>query len=312
MEKYSYWRDPGSGIHPFLFLKPPRSDPNFIIKYASTAVRAVLAAAKFVLIILLALLYQILDFAFEILYFDYPKYWVKLVLLGFIARAILFITGFFYINIENNAKGKTRSTRSGGFNLIIANHSSYIDYIYFQYRYNPVFLKVGLDGQVTPHSMFSGIFGVTEIIKAGEVSLEDYIDSYNSIRPVVLFPEGTTTNGRGILEWSIDLSSELGESLPSNIDVDMIGVRYMWKNFCVCFTTGTVLSHFWGLLLQMYNVIQIKQTLSISMPCAQLPVALATAVRLRRVAKNAEAKTEFLKYFNERESKDFYKKKKNA
>jgi len=91
---------------------------------------------------------------------------------------------------------------------------SLLDFVYLEMTYSPVFTAVATDGQK---------FGLRRVgllelpffamgIKfprsdAAVVTDLDQIAGYVSQRPIVIFPEGTKTNGRGILTFEEDIVS---------------------------------------------------------------------------------------------------------
>ena len=92
----------------------------------------------------------------------------------------------------------------------------------------------------------------------------------------------------------------------------------MYDHYCPCFTTGSKWAHFWGLVCQFSNTLQVrilspKDIILLEKSDsnggiegvlgAQISTLLASTLRQRKVAKNAIDKQEFMKYFKERESK---------
>lgn len=204
---------------------------------------------KFLLIAVLVLLYASVDLILNLLVFDPIVYWAKFLLLGLITRFILFLAGFYYIEGEQVTRKRGEKLKSGtSTHLIVCNHSSYLDYIYLQFRYNPIFLNVALDGGIYETGMLAGVWNSSrDAPTPSPTNLDDFLKSYRFSNPIVLFPEGTTTNGRGLLEFGIDLSQISAE----NVRIDVVGLKYVWSNCCPCFTTGSILGHFWTILNQV-------------------------------------------------------------
>ena len=134
-------------------------------------------------------------------------------------RLFLSVCGFWYIDTATVSKQKNSSIAAKRRNesakrqispsqpqtdLIISNHCSYFDVLYFEFRFAPVFLAVFDDGRVSPVSFCSFLnsidpsnIGYTP--NPGEnkaLSLSEYLQLHQSqyrTRPIVLFPEVTIT-----------------------------------------------------------------------------------------------------------------------
>jgi 1-acylglycerol-3-phosphate O-acyltransferase len=231
-----------------------------VLKAIAVLIRIPVSLIKLLLIVVLIGLYSIFDVLLGILVFNPVVYWFKFLFLGLITRTALFLAGFYYIESEQVARkrGETKKLKTS-VHLIICNHSSYVDYLYLQSRYNPVFLNVALDGTVYQTGVIGGIWNCSvDAPESGSSSLQSFLDSYQSTNPIVLFPEGSTTNGRGLLEFGIDLSKiEI-----SKVRIDIIGLKYVWANYCPCFTTGSIFGHFWNVLNQV-SALLLRNSFSI-------------------------------------------------
>ena len=108
--------------------------------------------------------------------------------------------------------------KTGGEDVIISNHVSFLEYIFLEKQYGPIFTQIASkNGKFGLRKL--GLFEIPlaaiglrfppEVnatdanfftdIKALRASL--YVQS----RPIVVFPEGTKTNGRGILQLEDDI-----------------------------------------------------------------------------------------------------------
>lgn len=118
-----------------------------------------------------------------------------------IGHLILILCGFY--SIKNTpvslAKGSRASIDATIPNrkkhLIVSNHCSYIDIIYFATWYAPVFLYVSGTGQVKPVSMWTAILqcGNEPESDAAAKPLSLYLEQGASSRTIVIFPEVTNT-----------------------------------------------------------------------------------------------------------------------
>ena len=102
----------------------------------------------------------------------------------------------------------------GAGDVLLCNQVSLRDFVYLEMTYSPVFTAVATDGKR---------FGLRRIgllelpffamgIKfprsdAGVLTDLEQIPGHVSQRPIVVFPEGTKTNGRGILTFEDDIVS---------------------------------------------------------------------------------------------------------
>lgn len=115
----------------------------------------------------------------------------------------LMISESFLESVKNSVMG----LNSGDF--IIANHVSYVELLYLAFRYSPVFATIVHDEQLKgPKVVCQGILGAllhatigTSLADSKGEKLEDIVRKAKQKHwgPVVLFPEGCTTNGRAIL-----------------------------------------------------------------------------------------------------------------
>ncbi|KAJ3268189.1 hypothetical protein HDV01_003353 [Terramyces sp. JEL0728] len=110
-----------------------------------------------------------------------------------------------------------------------------------------------------------------------------------------------------------------------NLCIQIVGLKYEWNEFCPCFTTGSMMGHYWSVLNQYSNSLKVyyldpsqigldtdsKQVYNKSEGIigSQLATYLAQTLRTRKVGKSALDKIAFLEYFNERENPKYLKNK---
>ncbi|KAH6567340.1 hypothetical protein BASA62_006163 [Batrachochytrium salamandrivorans] len=346
MEKYSGWRDPGTGIHPFLPPKPPRKDDsvltNVVLALKCYAIGPPLAIIKLLIIVVLVLLITLLELISNVLIVPEIKHaWRKLVY-GLLGRTVLFVCGFWWIPTTpvslHRGGRKAQSARNSHaskhskVDIYIANHSSYFDLLYFQCKLAPVFLHVSLNGNVR-QLQFAEAMQL-----AGEYPrLDDSMDKLDLISfikkcadspftpPIVLFPEGTTSNGRGLLKFMPIFSKMNSEEL--GIQFHIVGLKYIYDQWCPCYTVGGKLSHFFWSLTQFVNTLNVRElspheTVISLDPLAegaisdgedlvgsQLSTLLAQVLRIRKTSKDVADKCDFLDFYNERKNKRYVRKK---
>lgn len=119
--------------------------------------------------------------------------------------------------------------------VIIANHISYVELLYLAFRYSPVFATIVYDQKLEgPKVVCQGIIGAllhemfgTSLSEEKGETLGDIVRKAKKKHwgPVVVFPEGCTTNGRAILKFQNvfgDLNAALKET---NTKIHIIGFR---------------------------------------------------------------------------------------
>ncbi|KAI9325488.1 hypothetical protein BDR26DRAFT_879379 [Obelidium mucronatum] len=160
--------------------------------------------------------------------------------------------------------------------LIVANHSSYIDILHLFTFYSPVFVEIvrvsNNDNQpallrIIPfhHALFktgeypqtgasdpNGSMSLTQICKLAKK---------NHWGPVVIFPEGTTTNGRALLQF-VDPHGLFDVHDPNfswdRIRIHVFGFRYIYLDYSPTYTVGGKLSHLIGLAAQYVNTLSVN------------------------------------------------------
>ncbi|KAG1755801.1 hypothetical protein EDB19DRAFT_1892004 [Suillus lakei] len=238
MEKFSSFRDPGTGIQPFL--APVATTGTAIVALIRTAVIIVLISIHFVFVHVIGFLCRPVPPLQDVIS------WLGTALL---ARLALYVIGFWSVPTELivRKRGKTPeikwNPRAG--DLIVSNWSSWIEVLWLAYQYNPLFVlpvanapaassardasaisytpgrKTGTGSAAI--SSFDRVLSSPEAIRGfRQVSLLEIISSTGNTpsalssaplrslddirrsarRPVVVFPECTTSNGRGLLRFA--------------------------------------------------------------------------------------------------------------
>ncbi|KAF8741142.1 hypothetical protein AX14_005738 [Amanita brunnescens Koide BX004] len=246
MEKFSAYRDSGTGIQPFLPLVPPSTDA---LAGILLPLRYVLATVRTALILVLLVIYVALVPGFCACLIPIPPLhrFVSHLLTATLGRAALFFLGLLWIPVEyaqrksrrGDVAKSTWNPKAG--DVIITNWVSWIELIWLAVRYNPIFVLPVLDKEegtsdasdtkqastgrrrpVTQHATPNGPRSRIPITKFQELSLLSIISMTGHVplflaerttsslkdiikranRPVVVLPECTTSNGRGLLRFS--------------------------------------------------------------------------------------------------------------
>ncbi|GAA5892480.1 hypothetical protein JCM6882_005626 [Rhodosporidiobolus microsporus] len=227
MEKFSRWRDPGTGVQPFLPPLPASAEPLApLLRILLTPFAAALGGARTLVIVLLLGAQLVLVEGVLQVFSAIPPVYAPLsrACNASIARLVLAVLGVLWIKVETVQLKRTgRSPPQVPFDpkkgdVIVANHSSYLDFLYLAFRYNPTFLlPVVSPTSPTKIAGFRRVSLVQAILACGSLpqqradggeSLEEALR--RSSGPVVLFPEATTSNNRALLKLA-----EVGPASPS-------------------------------------------------------------------------------------------------
>jgi len=149
MEKFSKWRDPSSGIHPFL---PPKSNISndiswvYILKWYFFGPLLVLIRLPFICVAFSWLSIMMFLLSHIKLSPLVNRFLVRYVqILG--CRTLLFLLGFYWIPVlfYRHSSHTSSIDKIKGGDLIICNHTSYIDVLYLAFRFSPIFVTVAND-----------------------------------------------------------------------------------------------------------------------------------------------------------------------
>lgn len=149
----------------------------------------------------------------------------------------------------------------------MSNHISYIEIFYLSFRFSPIYATMFYDkGELklvrhnTISAFLTSAFGISSTNEKGEslTSIMKYAKE-NHLGPVVLFPEGTSTNGRAVLRFQPVFPSDFESFLKNeNLHIHLVGFRFEFKYFSPGFHFGNFYIHFFQLLNQMKNSLCVK------------------------------------------------------
>lgn len=157
-------------------------------------------------------------------------------------RSFLFLTGFFQlverpVALHQNVEQITFTTspdnnpiRPG--DIILCNSQSPIDIIYLITKYSPIFTTVDVTtNKVYLTSRWSALFNHAGV-KSGEKGSEYHgelgavIKAASLPAPIVIFPEGTTSNGRALLSTITNLSGLSTACITHPPRIHILGIKY--------------------------------------------------------------------------------------
>ncbi|KAI8333349.1 hypothetical protein BC941DRAFT_401474 [Chlamydoabsidia padenii] len=293
MEKYSRWRDPGTGIQPFLPPVPPRTETSLLFSLSNVihyVVGPVQGIVKFILVTIALLLYFVLV----------PLLGTLLTPLGplqglwkrsfssLCLRLILFFTGFFYIKSEpvSIRKGRSKTSKTPTLNvksgdIIVTNWTSYIEVIYLALRFHPVFTQVIPSvNKVRCISLWQALRLCVRLpALTPEEANVDEKDLYtikqlstkakeNNWGAVVVFPEATTSNGRALLKFGSSLFNEF-KPIDRDGRFHVLAFKYEYSYMPPTYTVGYQFVHFLSLCSQFSNTLRIKYLVDDEAPCSK-------------------------------------------
>ncbi|KAI9711989.1 MAG: hypothetical protein M1820_001697 [Bogoriella megaspora] len=247
MEKYSQYRDRGSGIAPFF---PVPTQPS----------GALLPFNIFLFAIRIPIL-----LTFSIVYFVVFS-WLPIGSL--IKKASLWLIlgtpGIWWIDLQidgvkKGSLSKYTKTRLPGPNTIIAaSHTSPLDALYLAAIFDPIFTASYPSTRlVQPLSLFHAIIHALQAPSPTPprntplVPLSTLL-AQNPDRAIVVFPECTTTNGRAILPFSPSLLSS-----PGDVKIFPVSLRYTAPDITTP-VPGTWARFLWNLCSRSTHCIRVR------------------------------------------------------
>eukprot|EP01133_Synstelium_polycarpum_P015529 gene15529-18447_t len=180
-----------------------------------------------------------------------------------------------FIRLEEEVESLSRSKRPIGSltsvklnDVVLVNHTSYIDVIYLTYKYSPTFAvppndKEGSnEGRLVPltlgRAIMNAIYSPLQLT-SDSMPTSDLMAMISSTwcGPLVVFPEGTTGNGLGLLEPSAVFTQ------PELIIVDafhVLGITYptIGSNVSPTFTVGSLPLHLVRLCATWRNIMTVR------------------------------------------------------
>jgi 1-acylglycerol-3-phosphate O-acyltransferase len=136
---------------------------------------------------------------------------------------------------QSSNKLSSKTPKHG--DILISNHTSYIDILYFYTFYRPVFTHVSLSGKLRHISFFEALSYASQPPLPNDsrdtltlAQLSQHA-AKNHLGPVLVFPEATTTNGRGLLRPLPVLGKNHVEGLGAARRVFVVGLKYDFEDF---------------------------------------------------------------------------------
>ncbi|RJE17877.1 hypothetical protein PHISCL_09788 [Aspergillus sclerotialis] len=247
MEKFSQFRDRGSGIAPFLPIPAPSAGFQLPL--------------RFFLFFFRLPLFVFVCFAYFVV-----LQWLPIGSLGKKASlwCILGVPSIWWIDLQvdgvrKGSLSKQQKARLPGPGSVIASSfTSPIDAVYLAAIFDPIFTaSYPNTRRVEQISLLQAILRsfappqVSPLPNARMVDISTLLDRYPN-NPIVLFPECTTTNSRGVLPLSMSLTT-----VPSKTKIFPVSLRYTPVDV-VTPLPGTYLSFLWTLLSSPTHGIRVR------------------------------------------------------
>ncbi|KAI0552216.1 hypothetical protein F4679DRAFT_102926 [Xylaria curta] len=246
MEKYSQFRDRGSGISPFLPATTPASVVSKVLGAWIFAIRLP------VLVMYCAAYFLVLD------HLPLPQFLRKLNL-----WALLGIPGIWWVDLQLDGvkRGSLSQQPADRFPreraVIAAQFTSPVDAVYLAAIFDPIFV-VSYPGtrKVQRVSLFRAMAlalapPTTAVPRMGLITLRALVEQ-NPHRVIAVFPEMTTTNGKGILPFSPSLLS-----CPADATIFPVSMRYTPADITTP-VPGAWMPFLWNLLSKPTHYIRVR------------------------------------------------------
>lgn len=185
---------------------------------------------------------------------ELPMLWWRRKLLyitRFFARLILFCFGYHWIR----RLGK-RSKREVA-PIVVSNHVSYVDPIFFFFELFPTFVSSASHSDIPGIGMIIRPMQVINVDRSSAGSKKNAAKEINAralcndFPSVMLFPEGTTTNGKSLIFF------QLGAFMPG-LPVQPVILRYPHVHFDNSWGKVSILKLIYRMLTQFHNFIEVE------------------------------------------------------
>ncbi|EAU84701.1 hypothetical protein CC1G_00220 [Coprinopsis cinerea okayama7 len=146
MEKFSAYRDAGTGIQPFLTPVPPAGGE--FLAQATIPLRYPLAVVRTMLVLVISLLYLVTVQGACLLLLPLPPLYdfITHILTYALGRTALFILGLFWIPVDYTTRKRGKNVKDAiawnpkAGDLIVSNWASWIEIVWLAIRFNPIFV----------------------------------------------------------------------------------------------------------------------------------------------------------------------------
>jgi len=294
MEKFRTFEDPATGIMPFMPHKAvvPK---NILFRFVRGIIGLLLALLRLPFLLLLTVLLGVGSTTAGLVPVAAVRRPLVRLVDGTCCRILLFVMGFYWIPAgylkkravsvgkvakANQAKWPPLSTAVSGA-VIVSTLTSYVDILYLAFRFSPVFAfpvhdpkGASATGKVVAMGTFGAIGQVASCATLHElrgVDISELVAKCESqgLGPVIIFAEGVSSNGRGILPFLRPVSPSAGTEGAGlegqawqkgrTPDTFALVIRYPFKYFSPTYTVGSLMAHcLFGVCWQFYNSMEVS------------------------------------------------------
>ncbi|CAM8935937.1 unnamed protein product [Rhodiola kirilowii] len=186
----------------------------------------------------------------------------------FLSRAILFTFGFYWIDVtvvnpDEKLGTVKQDEKRGKPGAIISNHVSYLDILYHMSSAFPSFVAKQSVAKLPLVGLISKCLGCVFVQRESKSSnskgvsgvVTERVSKAHQIKDspmMMLFPEGTTTNGDYLLPFKTGAFLSKAPVLP-------VILRYPYRRFSPAWDTISGARHVFLLLCQFVNYIEVKE-----------------------------------------------------
>ncbi|KAL9645133.1 hypothetical protein ABK040_004624 [Willaertia magna] len=268
MEKYKHFTDESTGINPFTPYHGEKESSQIqqqlnnqqqsffyqLFYYLHLILLPILIPLKIILFILFLFPYFVFSMITKIL--PLPNIVKKFVMRYVSVICMKFILFLFFgifnhsqhlkefnFNLEGNAINSKNLQKLNDGDLIICNFVSYLEIFYLVFKYSPIFTILQKTNENKIIVKSTNLFGILYHICFGQFSLQNNLQNSenlseiikfsknNKLGPIIVFPEGVTSNNRSILKFQNEIFLNIEQTLQQEkINIHFIGFKYLIKN----------------------------------------------------------------------------------
>ena len=280
-EKYNHWSDPGTGINPFVTIRK-KLPSNFLVKLVRVLVGTALAIVRLPIALALLVLVALTELCAWCLLWGPLRRLCQRTFDPIFARALLWTLGFWWVReagadlrrlrlrAAKAGKGTHDFGSVGAGDVVLCNHTSFVEVLYLAARLSPVFGEVvyrkggggGKAAKVRRRGLLAALWRAargptpaSDAAPGADASVAAAAKRARSSRraPLVLFAEGVRSNGKAVCSFR---PGALPDAVLGRSDAPKIHVLAFHYTATRCSPThpvGSWLAHAWWLCFQVWN-----------------------------------------------------------
>eukprot|EP01138_Halocafeteria_seosinensis_P004314 gb/GECG01004411.1/.p1 GENE.gb/GECG01004411.1/~~gb/GECG01004411.1/.p1 ORF type:complete len:350 (+),score=6.01 gb/GECG01004411.1/:1-1050(+) len=265
-EKFSKWNDPRTGINPFIPLGYVKPRPGGYARYLLDVMLVIIRIPMLVMLIILfipisALISVIPSFAVQrglARALEAPLLRVMLQCMGFLRHTRKELKRN-QVPFPPSKHSQQLSDSPSTGDVVLVNHSSFVDVMILSSVYSPQFLAFTMKGKAVHVSLLRMMWLAMSLPSehlTGETEIEKALQSATGLwsGPIVMFPEVARSNNQALLTFPESLSdlSQVG-----TFNTFLLGLKYPHQYFSPTHPIGSVIMFLLNLTRQVYNTVVI-------------------------------------------------------